>query len=153
MSLDSTAIPSDPGTYALVLGAPAATRLHIGRLGVLQLRPGRYIYVGSAFGPGGLRARIAHLQRIARRPHWHIDYLRRYARLEGVWYVSGIRFECEWVASPGAMPDAAIVMPRLGSSVCGCAGHLVRIGTRASAGELRRGLGLAATGMKMNTPR
>ena len=30
----------------------------IGKLGVLHMLPGIYVYVGSALGPGGLAARI-----------------------------------------------------------------------------------------------
>jgi Uri superfamily endonuclease len=70
----------------------------MGSLGRLQLRPGYYVYVGSAFGPGGLRARIEHHARPAVRPHWHIDYLRRYTRLEAVWYC-GQRCEYECAAA------------------------------------------------------
>ena len=45
---------------------------------------GKWYYVGSALEPGGLRVRIAHHARIAARPHWHIDYLRRHTPLTGV---------------------------------------------------------------------
>ncbi len=41
---------------------------------VAVLKPGFYIYVGSACGPGGLRARISrHLCGKRKRLHWHID--------------------------------------------------------------------------------
>ncbi len=65
------------GTYVLILhaGSPAA-RVAIGRFGVLAVQPGYYVYVGSAFGPGGLKARLAHHAGPAKSPHWHIDYLR-----------------------------------------------------------------------------
>ncbi len=43
----------------------------------MLLEPGVYVYVGSAWGPGGLRARIyRHLGLVGRkRLHWHIDRL------------------------------------------------------------------------------
>ena len=66
----------EPGTYALVLRSRKLASLRIGRLGTLKLQPGFYVYIGSAFGTGGLQARIKHHQRIAAHPHWHIDYLR-----------------------------------------------------------------------------
>ncbi len=47
-----------PGTYALVLACQKTGRVRIGRLGVLALQPGFYVYVGSAFGSGGLAARL-----------------------------------------------------------------------------------------------
>ena len=57
------------GTYALVMTSDSEQQVVIGKLGRLRVRPGYYVYVGSAFGPGGLKARIAHHTRIAVRPH------------------------------------------------------------------------------------
>jgi Uri superfamily endonuclease len=121
--------PDAPGTYALLLRCASCRRVSIGRLGVLQLRPGWYVYVGSAFGSGGLRARFSHHQRVAQRPHWHVDYLRRRAQLVAVWYVCGERCEHKWAESLGAMPD------------CGCPTHLFQFGNRPPAGAIRVGLG------------
>ena len=53
-----------PGTYALVFRAKRKRRLIIGKLGTLNLQPGCYVYVGSAFGPDGLKARIGHHRKI-----------------------------------------------------------------------------------------
>ena len=39
-------------------------------------------------------------------PHWHIDYLRRYTRLEAVWYSSGARCEHECAAVIAGLPGA-----------------------------------------------
>jgi len=55
---------------------PAATKavaIRVGKLGVLPLQPGFYVYVGSAHGPSGLRARLAHHLGPGSRRHWHID--------------------------------------------------------------------------------
>ena len=117
-------VPAAPGTYILVLRCSAARAARIGRLGRLHLRPGWFLYVGSAFGPGGLRGRLQHHARRAARPHWHVDYLRRYARLEEVWYESNARRECERAAEIGAMPGAVILLPGFGSSDCRCGAHL-----------------------------
>ena len=38
-----------------------------------KLEPGYYIYVGSAWGPGGLRSRIARHIKKDKKIHWHID--------------------------------------------------------------------------------
>jgi Domain of unknown function DUF123 len=69
-------IPASPGTYALVLRCSTTRTVRIGRIGTIRLMPGWYVYIGSAFGPGGLRARIGHHTARAARPHWHIDHLR-----------------------------------------------------------------------------
>jgi Uri superfamily endonuclease len=122
------AVPAEPGTYALMLRCDLACTVRVGRMGGVPLRPGYYIYVGSAFGPGGLRARIAHHARRAARPHWHVDYIRRHTRLEAVWYRRGARCEHEWAKAIGAAAGVAVVRPGLGSSDCGCRTHLFRFG-------------------------
>jgi Uri superfamily endonuclease len=48
---------SQTGTYALIFSAFHKRQPEIGKLGTLELKPGFYIYVGSAFGSGGLKAR------------------------------------------------------------------------------------------------
>lgn len=70
----------------------------IGKLGCYDFASGYYLYVGSAFGPGGLNARIKHhLQQQKPRLHWHIDYLRAYADVLEVWRVaSDVRLETAW---------------------------------------------------------
>ncbi|MFQ5579314.1 MAG: DUF123 domain-containing protein [Nitrospiria bacterium] len=50
---------SEPGTYALILQSRSEARGQVGRLGQINLKPGYYIYVGSAFGPGGVQARVS----------------------------------------------------------------------------------------------
>jgi Uri superfamily endonuclease len=50
---------SDPGTYALILQYDSKASTQIGRWRQIDLEPGYYIYIGSAFGPGGVRARVS----------------------------------------------------------------------------------------------
>ena len=87
----SSAIPPWPGTYALVLSAGVRSSVDIGKLGTLPLLPGFYLYIGSAFGFGGLKARLAHHGKIATRPHWHIDYLLPLLPIREIWHSSGRR--------------------------------------------------------------
>ena len=101
--------PRAPGTYALILACHRNSRIRIGRLGSMQLRSGYFVYIGSAFGSGGLYARIAHHRRLAMRPRWHIDYLRRHTRPEAVWFRCGVRCEHEWAATLGAVADQAFL--------------------------------------------
>ena len=114
------------GTYALVLEAKQAFALSAGKLGRLVGKAGYYVYVGSAFGPGGVKARLKHHQRQAPRPHWHIDYLRQHLPFNEVWYThDGYRRECLWVEALTAMSGAAIPFPGFGSSDCACDAHLI----------------------------
>ena len=54
------ALPDVRGTYVLIASVAQMKRVEIGRLGAFDSVPGFYAYVGSAFGAGGLRARIGH---------------------------------------------------------------------------------------------
>ena len=90
-------IDSKPATYALILSCASNARIQIGRLGTIQLQCGYYVYLGSALGPGGLRARIAHHQKPSLRPHWHIDYLRAHSQFRCIWFsYDARRREHEW---------------------------------------------------------
>ncbi len=77
-------LPSFPGTYVLVLDSTGYLGIQIGRWGLLETCPGTYLYVGSAFGPGGLRARISRHAKTKKAKHWHIDYLRETVHLKHV---------------------------------------------------------------------
>ncbi len=59
--------------------------METGALGLLDVSPGWYVYIGSAFDPGGVRARCLRHWR-GGRPHWHIDYLRPLCRMQTVWF-------------------------------------------------------------------
>ncbi len=118
-------IESKPGTYALILFCASNARIQIGRLGIMQLQRGYYVYLGSALGPGGLRARIAHHQKLSTRPHWHIDYLRAHTRLHSVWLnYDGRRREHEWARATQKLNGATIPLPGFGASDCSCLSHV-----------------------------
>jgi Uri superfamily endonuclease len=88
---------SKPGTYALVLRSLKSTSTQIGRRGGLRIVPGYYIYVGSAFGPGGVQARITRHCRKTKSKHWHIDYLREHVNPVFAWYSNEpIHLEHRW---------------------------------------------------------
>lgn len=115
------------GSYILILRLeqPRAD-LPIGRLGRFNFAPGYYLYVGSAFGSGGLTARLAyHQRRHKTRPHWHIDYLRAEARLCEAWSVAGAgRLECHWCRALAAQPGVSMPVAGFGSRDTGCPAHL-----------------------------
>ena len=114
-----------PGTYALILESRVEGEIAVGRLGRLHLAPGWYVYVGSAFGPGGLRARCAHHRRPAPNPHWHIDYLRAFTRVHEVWYTVDSRpREHQWAEHMRGARGARVPLPGFGSTDCHCPSHL-----------------------------
>ncbi|MCP5089780.1 MAG: GIY-YIG nuclease family protein [Gammaproteobacteria bacterium] len=131
---------SRPGTYSLLLALEAPIRVEVGSLGRIHFESPFYMYFGSAFGPGGLEARIKHHLRPVRRTHWHIDYLRQVARVVGVWYsIDSARFECDWASAASAFPGASLVT-RFGSSDCRCQSHLVELHRPPSVSAFRRRL-------------
>jgi Uri superfamily endonuclease len=113
-----------------VLEAAQAFEGRAGRLGEFRLAPGYYVYVGSAHGSGGLRARIGrHLRRDKRR-HWHIDALTNALPVIAVRAAAaGPEQECAWVRRLLALPGASAPVKGFGSSDChsGCPAHLVRL--------------------------
>lgn len=112
------------GTYLLLLECNDKAGLSIGKFGKMNTEPGYYLYVGSAFGPGGIKARIKHHMQIAVRPHWHIDYLRTVAGLVDAWCVYGSRYEHEWAHYLMQSEAATVPLKGFGSSDCDCTTHL-----------------------------
>ncbi len=118
-------VESKPGTYALILLCASQARVQIGSLGTMQVERGYYVYVGSALGPGGLQARIAHHQKRSSKPHWHIDYLRAHTSLHSLWLsYDRRRHEHEWARALQKVKGATIPLPRFGASDCTCPSHL-----------------------------
>ncbi len=128
-----------PGTYALIFSACLKCQPVIGRLGLLDLKPGFYMYVGSAFGPGGLKARIAHHRRIADRPHWHIDYLSPFLELNELWYTyDPVRREHQWAQIIADTWGVSVPLNKFGSSDCRCQSHLFFRKARPSINTFRK---------------
>jgi Uri superfamily endonuclease len=120
------ALPDAPGTYGLALRLPQATSITVGALGRWCFPAGMYVYVGSAWGPGGLGARLRRHLREEKRLHWHVDYLRAVSRPVGVWLAPDRRVECAWAQTVQLAPGARVIAPGFGSSDCGCSTHLVQ---------------------------
>ncbi len=130
-----------PGTYALIFSAYQKSHLKIGKLGTLHLKPGFYIYVGSAFGPGGLKARIAHHCEKPARLHWHLDYLASLLKLTEIWYTyDPIHREHQWAKTIASTRGASVPLDGFGSSDCRCKSHLFYFDTVPSGRSFRRNL-------------
>ena len=133
--------PKASGVYVLIFKLEAPLEIQVGRLGRQTLPAGHVLYVGSAFGPGGLRARLARHLKSQKRKHWHIDALT--STISPAAYLcdaSGSRLECQWAQHLANLPGAVIPVPGFGSSDCrsGCAAHLIAFPVETFGDDLHR---------------
>ncbi|MCB0113337.1 MAG: GIY-YIG nuclease family protein [Caldilineaceae bacterium] len=127
---DIAFLPSTPGSYLLVFELRTPVTFAVGRLGLLNFAPGVWFYAGSAWGPGGLRARLARHFRTDKKPHWHVDALslRHPPSFAYIEYQPdrAVRLECCWVQTLLTHPNVSAPHVGFGSSDCteGCSAHL-----------------------------
>ena len=115
---------SDSGTYALILQSHTNEVIQVGHWGILNLQLGFYIYIGSAFGPGGLQARVSRHLRMDKRLHWHVDYLREHVTPSEIWVTYEAKhLEHEWAGILLGRTDITPVQS-FGCSDCNCYSHL-----------------------------
>lgn len=115
-----------PGTYILLLQNPSFARAQIGRWRAVEFEAGYYLYVGSAFGPGGVRARVLRHFRTEKKKHWHVDYLRDFMQPYEAWYSFEPQpLEHQWAQSLQKMRGMQPVRG-FGCSDCHCVSHLFR---------------------------
>jgi Uri superfamily endonuclease len=114
--------PTVPGAYVLLirLAAPVAVALP-GRPKATSCA-GRYLYCGSAKGPGGIRARLARHMRIEKSVRWHVDRLTKVSTVIGAWSFPG-GDECDLVRM---LSHLSFPIPGFGSTDCpSCRSHLL----------------------------
>ena len=114
-------LPAAPGAYVLHIRLEQDTVLHLTGRPPIHLSAGRYLYCGSARGPGGIKARVGRHMRTDKTIHWHIDHLTAAGRVVGAWVYGGAS-ECALASCLTPFPTPA---PGFGSSDCPvCASHL-----------------------------
>lgn len=122
--LKGLSFPRAKGSYVLVLWLAESRTLDVGKLGQFDFRAGYYLYVGSAFGAGGLAGRLKHHLN-PQKTHWHIDYLRAIAELQEIRFTAEEqRRECQWAAELAKLPQLSRPYPGFGSTDCRCVSHL-----------------------------
>ena len=113
-----------PGTYVMLLYNDSHRDVQVGRWRRISLEHGYYLYVGSALGPGGIRARVGRHMRTSKTTRWHIDYLRQAAEVVVVWVHFGKRrLEHDWARALHAASGFGPVRG-FGCSDCSCDSHL-----------------------------
>jgi len=88
-------IPSLPGSYILIGKLDNKAQFISGPFSNQLITPGYYLYAGSAFGKGGLCARIARHLNPDTQKFWHYDHLKSSISIKEGWYSQGgINQEC-----------------------------------------------------------
>ena len=139
-----------PGTYALIMSCATEQCVAVGRLGTFTLRPGYYVYVGSALGPGGLAARLGRHLRPATEPHWHIRlYLRQAAHVEEIWYaLDAERHEHTWRGLWPLCRVQACPCPASALQTAPCPAHLFYFSSAPSFSAFRRTVAAHSPGVQ-----
>ena len=113
------------GAYLLLLGLSCPVHLRSRMIEQRRLAPGDYIYAGSAWGAGGIRARVGRHLKQRKRRHWHIDDVTEAADYVYPIAVPGGR-ECHLVHLLIATGRFSVPVKGFGSSDCSrCDSHLL----------------------------
>jgi Uri superfamily endonuclease len=123
-------LPKQKGTYIIYGTLQEDIALSVGVLGMLSLPAGSYVYVGSALGSGGIRARVNHHLTPSPKTHWHFDYLQPHITIQAVlWQTGPHQLECEWVHRLIDLPGVIVPTAGFGASDCrsGCPAHLLSV--------------------------
>ena len=122
---DGRLVVTKTGTYIVVLRSHQAKTIQIGKLAPFDIKKGYYLYIGSAFGSGGVIARLKHHAKVSKRPHWHLDYLRAETNFYAAYAeYSSKKEECNWASILAGMALSTEPLKGFGSSDCDCRTHL-----------------------------
>lgn len=148
---DPARLPAEPGAYALLIRLPRrcplpprfAAAAADGRPPVLPA--GRYLYLGSARGGGGIRARCARHLAAQKTKRWHVDWLTTQpgCTVRALAFPGGN--ECALVARAVAAGAVAPVRGFGASDCAGCAAHLLALPDAAGPVALRLQLSSTTT--------
>lgn len=120
-------LPDAPGAYVLVIEIETEITVEPAKRSPVRLAAGRYAYCGSAYGPGGLGARVRRHLRRGKSLRWHVDRLTETGRITALHLVPG-GSECALLAALLALPEVSVPVPGFGSSDCrSCPAHLVAL--------------------------
>ncbi|MCP9627942.1 GIY-YIG nuclease family protein [Rhodopseudomonas palustris] len=142
--------PDASGAYVVALRIAAPVSVRLGKAAPVALAAGRYLYCGSAYGPGGLRARLGRHFRRDKSIRWHIDQLTTAGDVLGAWAIPQ-RDECELVRRLGFLHSP---IAGFGASDCpDCRSHLLHWPQRIARSAITTALAAnAARPLWLNGP-
>jgi len=117
------------GTYLLYLRISEPITIRIPKQEI-TIDKGYYLYVGSAFGAGGLTSRIHRHLRRKKKNHWHIDQITmsKHCSMHGIAAFLNEKIECQ-IAQKLTVFDKIYCINNVGNSDCknNCLSHLFKI--------------------------
>ncbi|ADY72939.1 protein of unknown function DUF123 [Desulfurobacterium thermolithotrophum DSM 11699] len=118
-------LPETKGTYCILFVIDTLLfKVKSGKQ--FLLKKGVYVYVGSAFGSGGLRKRISRHLRKKKKKHWHLDFISTDSSFKvlEIWIIEDRKLECSLANSISETEKPVI---GFGSTDCNCPSHLFRV--------------------------
>ena len=113
------------GAYVLLLRLADPVAVTLPKRPQTSLGAGKYLYVGSANGPGGMAARLKRHMSKTKKLHWHVDQLTTKAAEITALAVEGGN-ECMLGAALLNSGQYQTILPGFGSSDCRqCNSHLL----------------------------
>lgn len=125
------------GVYSLIIEITSETRIQVGRLGVIKLPAGFYVYTGSAMGKGssGLEGRIKRHLSDKKNSFWHIDYLLadNNSKIVGVIFAEALKNR-EHDVVRALKSYGEVICKKFGASDCkrSCVSHLLYVSRNLS---------------------
>lgn len=123
---DVQALDAFKGAYLLLLHLDRIDGLHLPPRVSGSVKPGWFVYAGSANGGGGVRQRLSRHFRTDKKIHWHIDHLSVLAD-DSLALAVPDGGECDLAARLVETGEFVSVIPGFGSSDCRhCDSHLLQ---------------------------
>ena len=108
----------------------------------MPLHRGWYLYIGSAFDPGGLGARLRRHLRTDKTKYWQLDTLVAHCGVAEIWYRCEIRhLESIWAQALLSHQDTVIPLAGFGASDSRGSSRLVWVCSGKEVNRVRRILG------------
>ena len=113
------------GNYILQLILEKGKEIAVGKSKKQFFESGYYLYIGSAFGGGGVKSRLDRHLRSEKKLHWHIDYLLLETKIVSAWFILlDYSIEHKIAAELQKSKSFKVAVERFGSSDCNCVTHL-----------------------------
>ncbi len=118
--------PSLGGAYLLLIDLKKPLTLPQKKFCQKPLEPGFYLYAGSAYGPGGIKARVSRHIKKRKAKRWHIDYITTQATVTEALVIPQAN-ECAFISQLLENPQIFVPLKGMGSSDCkSCPSHFLQ---------------------------